>query len=80
MEWINVSEELPPKFEQVLVAYTDIYRTKFVMIAARGDFETWYAGSNMITLRGTVTHWMPLPDHPDSYHLFRKDLDSLSGV
>ena len=60
--WISVDDELPPKFEKVLV-YIGIDR--FFDIAYLENVinkQTWWMNSRREIFH--VTHWMPLPIPP----------------
>jgi len=60
-EWISVKERLPDKTLPVLVATSngDVWCTTFLQGTPSGVFPARF-------LCGDVTHWMPLPLHPDS--------------
>ena len=69
MNWINVTNRLPPQDCYVLVANFD-NRPKvqmfFIHIAKRINKE-WFDDYNEEKMgKCNVTHWMPLPDAPDS--------------
>lgn len=61
-EWISVTGELPPFFQNVLaVLFVGEYRTR--VIAFRGGGDRWRYTFNG-ELCSSVTHWMPLPELP----------------
>lgn len=53
MNWINVNEQLPNKYEEVIVATLE-GSVKATMHVGNGKFATYL----------TVTHWMPMPEAP----------------
>jgi hypothetical protein len=69
MNWIKVSERLPPNNHYVLVIiYDDRPKVKmnFIQIAERMN-DSWYDdynGESILDKGRTVTHWMSLPDMP----------------
>lgn len=64
--WISVDERMPPKFEEVLIAFRD------VSLPATGQYtasshDTWgwcFPSENDPEDTGPITHWMPIPEHP----------------
>lgn len=59
--WIPVSERLPEKDKSVFV-FTDCGETDFAYIGYRTGH--WF--TNGMLLIPTVTHWMPLPEPPET--------------
>ncbi len=62
-EWISVNDRLPHKNQDIIAYGPEFYKP--IQIVYKGDVE------NHITLAiigswDTITHWMPLPDRPDS--------------
>lgn len=53
-KWVSVKDRLPEPFTTVLAHYTD------------GRIHTVGYLDRFMTTRGTVTHWMPLPEPPES--------------
>lgn len=67
--WVSVDERLPEKFVEVLVAFADSSLPSTGQYTANpNDHDGWcYPKENCDWMDGswpTVTHWMPLPDHP----------------
>lgn len=65
-QWISVSDDLPDVGQDVIVA-TEYGRVTMVSYEAirRKDTTTfmWVEGDWMVN---SVTHWQPLPEHPDT--------------
>jgi hypothetical protein len=60
-KWISVEDELPPVGERVLACIV-----KHHICEAFIDCEDmWHRSPNCYELKGTVTHWMPLPEPPE---------------
>lgn len=66
--WISVEERMPPKNEEVLIAFRD------VPLPATGQYtasphDTWgwcFPRENDPEETGPITHWQPLPPPPSA--------------
>lgn len=60
-EWVSVKDRLPEKLGSYLCAFKDgrVGLCRFVA------WRYWWEEGTMYPLP-TVTHWMPLPDHPEA--------------
>ena len=54
MDWININDELPEKYEEVIVATLD-GSVKAATHTGSGKFSTYL----------TITHWMHMPKAPE---------------
>ena len=69
--WISTAVRMPKQFEVVLIAGRMKYDweeeyTRFVDLGCYNGLEIetendWYEGQDEFK----ITHWMPLPDHPE---------------
>lgn len=59
--WIPVSERLPKK-DKIVFVFTDCGETDFAYIG----YTTGHWFTNGMLLIQTVTHWMPLPEPPET--------------
>lgn len=78
VRWIPVSERLPEKFVEVIVAFKETsLPSTGQYTASEHDHDGWCFPSenrDWSTLEWpTVTHWMPLPDHPNEAAFQRKE-------
>jgi hypothetical protein len=72
MNWIDVKDELPKDFQEVLFLAINEMGTKEIMTGhiEEGAKAIWnhcclfYSSRRLQNV--TVTHWMRLPDYPDS--------------
>ena len=74
-EWISVKDRLPEKDENYIVTVCDegcsagegIWYSTVVVVAEyyKGSW-TWYDGGHEYSLDGIVTHWMPMPELPET--------------
>lgn len=67
--WISCSERLPEIFEHVLIIYLGFEGEKYITIAYMDDEENacdWCSDWNGDVIDAKVTHWMPLPEPPES--------------
>lgn len=55
MDWINVNDKLPNKYQEVIIA-TDDGRVKSAMYMTNGKWNTFL----------NVTHWMEFPEAPEA--------------
>ena len=68
-EWINIETRKPPNGVYVLVVTYDArpnVKMNFIQIAERFNND-WFEGKDGHSILGkgrSVTHWMPLPEHP----------------
>lgn len=66
--WINADERKPPKNVEVLIAFRDSPLPATGQYTA-SDRDTWgwsFPAENDPDDCGPITHWMPLPEHPDA--------------
>ena len=61
-DWISVSERLPNKEAEVLVAWNTAHGRQQVDAALYFHSGLWAASAGHSI--GRVTHWMPLPEPP----------------
>lgn len=67
--WISVNEKMPPKGMRVLCACrANIYAVM------KWDGIDWVENPTHVYMRSFVTHWAPLPHHPDLDEDFRADV------
>ena len=59
-EWISVDDEMPKRGTDNLVFDKKYNKCR---VAWLDDSDLWLAGIHPIS-RGSVSHWMPLPDAP----------------
>lgn len=64
MNWITVKEKTPNKYSRVLVWFTGIYNEPKIAFFAVKSFYINEHNDDDITK--WVSHWMPLPDAPNS--------------
>ncbi len=66
MNWISCAAKLPPKFEEVLIAFRDssLPATGQYTESERDNDGWCYPSENDPDEVGPVTHWMPLPVGP----------------
>jgi len=70
VEWIDVTERLPPSNTNVLINKYDPrekVKMNFINIGFRINKYWFYADNEETEIDGKygyVTHWMPLPDEP----------------
>ena len=67
--WIPCSDKLPEIFEHVMIVYLDFAGKKNITIAYRDDEENacdWCSDWDGEVIDAKVTHWMPLPELPES--------------
>ena len=62
--WIKVEDELPALFYEALVVYIDTDGDAQVGLGAYQGGDVWLVADEMDYPE--VTHWMPLPDLPDT--------------
>ena len=80
MKWIDIEERLPPQDVYVLIALYEDHKTgpfTHVQPACRYGYQ-WVDGKDgeEISLkRRRVTHWMPIPDPPDTVVGFPEDAE-----
>ena len=60
LEWINVKDQMPEPFVNILAAYDSGEVTKDLFLKSEGRFL--FEG---LSVYGKVTHWMPLPKNPN---------------
>lgn len=61
-EWINIGIEMPPYNEPVLVTDGELYEIRRMKLAK----EIRYWDTNGENLNSSATHWMPLPELPET--------------
>lgn len=61
-QWIPVTERLPENGEYVLC----FCRANIVCVLRRDKGGDWYENPTHVYMSGFVTHWMPLPEPPES--------------
>lgn len=67
MEWIKVSEQLPKeRFQSVLLFNGDApeYNQHIFQGVWYAQTQNFVRDDKTYILRGTITHWMPLPQPP----------------
>jgi len=65
MEWVSVEDRLPGETCWCLVYYDGAMRT-MAYDKDCCEFMAWDSPRNLTIHPGLVTHWMPLPDPPES--------------
>ena len=60
-KWIPVTERLPDVGKDVLC----FCRANICLVLGR-DGNLWHEDADRYYMSGFVTHWMPLPEHPES--------------
>lgn len=74
-EWVSVEERLPEKHSEYIVCACDegepiderIWGDKVVVCADYYDgVFTWHESNTEYDISDIVTHWMPVPEAPDS--------------
>ena len=64
--WINIDDEQPP-FDEEVIVYQPNWKGKSVTVATFACIDSsgykfnFYCGTNEVTSRYSVTHWMPMP-------------------
>ena len=69
MTWINVEDELPPDYEEVLYFATFNNGRSTEIMCGHREHKAWFHcclfySSMQLNPDVIVTHWMPLPDYP----------------
>lgn len=62
MNWIEITEELPPIMETVILAYNGGVTTGW--LESIPDEDPVYYSPEIRGDLENITHWMPLPNHP----------------
>jgi hypothetical protein len=67
MDWIKVSDELPKPWQQVIAWAEDgDSQVKNLMLQSTFDGKAFSIGSYYTSRMQGVTHWMPMPEQPES--------------
>lgn len=85
MEWISVKKELPRLEKYVLCCVSnriDEYSIFVGKLDERHSGEKYWSGPrdyDIWEFFEDVTHWMPLPDHPEHFPDAKKMVDHIVG-
>lgn len=64
-DWINVNDELPNEYEEVLIWVSSEAETKIGWLINGNKIDYEWIGDDMSSYKSNeVTHWMPLPEAP----------------
>ncbi len=72
--WISCSEQLPDKWEDVMICYYNDKEEKYLSdIACLDDDGNWNlrresGGYFPYNFKKKIVYWRPLPDLPEAYH------------
>lgn len=64
-KWISVEDRLPDYYKPVLVICNNTPSMNIVWLASDGD-RYFYTELNSDRIISNVTHWMPLPEPPQT--------------
>lgn len=63
--WISVKEQLPPLHQKVLISRINPQGERTYDVAEYSFKRKWLDWKHWVYLSGKITHWQPLPEHPD---------------